>query len=367
MKIADVTLKRYSIDTTSPIRTSTGEKWKRDGMIIIIRSQDGATGLGEIAPLDGYSRESLSEAQSCASVLADNFLNVDIPESLQEISSLLNQHSSGCDPIPSSVRFGFETALADLISRRLELPLCDWLLPDCVRTVPVNALMTGNGLRVIEKVNELVLSGYTCLKVKVGSNDPVIDVKRIADVRKAAGDKARIRLDANRLWNLDQATKFLREISQYRIEYIEEPLEHPTVESYETLFDSSGVAIAIDEAIQDIDLWTNLISCHGVEAAVIKPTISGGLAASPGLMEKVVSLGKKVVVSSMFETGVGLAACLHIAATLGENIQPCGFDTIRYLTENLIDIDLNSHGGFIDVPGSSGLGVNLDYDSGGWV
>ncbi len=367
MKIADVDLKEYSVGTTTPIRTSIGESIKRDGLIVIVHSQDGMTGLGEIAPLDGYSRESLSDALSCASMLAENLVGADIPESLEDISLMLDRHSQDCGPLPSSVRFGFETALADLLSRSFDIPLSDWLAPDSIRTIPVNALVTNTGPRMIDEINELISSGYNCLKLKVGGRDPIPDATRVALVRETVGPQIQIRLDANRSWNLDQATEFLRQVRSHGIEYVEEPLADPDIASYEKLYDSCGVTIAIDETVQDIDRWTRLLSCRAVEAVVIKPTIAGGLAASLNLMRKVVAVGKKVVVSSTFETGVGLAACLHLAATLGENIQPCGFDTIRYLTENLIDVDLKPRGGFIDVPGSLGLGVELDPDSGGWT
>ncbi len=367
MKIFDIDLKAYSIGTTAPIRTSIGDSMKRDGIIVMVHSQEGVTGLGEIAPLNGYSRESFSDASFCASMLAENLVDARIPESLEDISLMLDRHSQDYGPLPSSVKFGFETALADLLSRNSEIPLSDWLVPDSKRAVPVNALVTSTGSRMVDEVNALVSSGYRCLKLKIGSLIPMADATRIAQVREIAGPLIQIRLDANRSWNLDQATEFLREVSSHGIEYIEEPLADPDIASYEKLYDSCGVAIAIDETVQDIDRWTQLLSCRAVEAVVIKPTIAGGLAAPLNLMMKAVALGKKVVVSSTSETGVGLAACLHLAATLGENIQPCGFDTIRYLTESLIDADLKPRGGFIDVPGSRGLGVNLDPDSGGWI
>lgn len=365
MKIANVDLKAYLVDTTAPIRTTIGGSMKRDGLIVIVRSRDGVTGLGEIAPLDGYSKESFSDASSCASKLAENIVTAQIPESLDGISSMLDIHTQDCESVPSSVRFGFETALSDLLSQKSNMSLGDWLAPVSKRAIPVNALVTSTGSHMIDKINALVSSGYRCLKLKVGRNDPMIDARRVAQVREAS--KCQIRLDANRLWNLDQATEFLREVRQYGIEYIEEPITDPDSASYEKLYDSCGVAIAIDETVQDIDRWTQLLSCRAVEAVVIKPTIACGLAASMNMMRQALALGKKVVVSSTFETGVGLAACLHLAATLGENIQPCGFDTIRYLKDNLIDMDLNPRDGFIDIPGSLGLGVKLNPDSGAWV
>jgi L-alanine-DL-glutamate epimerase-like enolase superfamily enzyme len=60
-------------------------------------------------------------------------------------------------------------------------------------SIPDNQLVDG-AQRVIEK------DGFRGIKIKVGSANPIVDIKRIEKVRKAIGDNIMLAVDGNGKW-----------------------------------------------------------------------------------------------------------------------------------------------------------------------
>jgi D-arabinonate dehydratase len=67
-------------------------------------------------------------------------------------------------------------------------------------------------------------AGYRTVKLKVGGLPLREDAARVAIVREAIGPDVALAIDANRAWNLPQATRFVREVEQYDLAWVEEPL-----------------------------------------------------------------------------------------------------------------------------------------------
>jgi L-alanine-DL-glutamate epimerase-like enolase superfamily enzyme len=67
-------------------------------------------------------------------------------------------------------------------------------------------------------------AGYVAVKLKVGGLSLAEDAARVAIVREAIGPEIGLAIDANRAWDLPQATRFVREVEQYNLAWVEEPL-----------------------------------------------------------------------------------------------------------------------------------------------
>jgi L-Ala-D/L-Glu epimerase len=66
-------------------------------------------------------------------------------------------------------------------------------------------------------------------------------------------------------------------------------------------------------------------------------------------------------VTSMLETGIGIAAALHVAAALPEPILACGLATAGLLTDDLLAQPLSVDNGIMSLPEAPGLGVQVDW------
>lgn len=164
--------------------------------------------------------------------------------------------------------------------------------------------------------------GWADVKVKVGDVDPDVDVDRIAAVRDAIGPHARLRIDANGAWDLDTAVTTIARLAPFDLELVEQPVA--SLEDLATTRRRTAVPVAADECVRDIADAHRLAALRAADALVVKVQPLGGFAAT---MDVVAAAGVPAIVSSLYETSVGLAAGLALAAALDELPFACGLGT----------------------------------------
>ncbi len=307
MKLARFDIFEYELPLVQPIVTKGQKITSRCGLLVKLSTDSGSVGWGEVAPLPGFSRENLRQAKEETLKLKSALIGRDLPNDLTPSASGSNRWL----PPPSlspSVRCGLGLALWNL--DRAEEPR---------KTVLVNGLLTGSGDEVLRSAREMAESGYKAVKLKVGGQPIDQEIEITWKVREAIGDKVNLRLDANRAWNLDEAVKFGQAVSRCQIEYIEEPTTDP--EEFETFFAECGVPVALDETLIDFSIEA-LEKLRGVKAIVLKPTLLGGFQRGFRLAKKAQELRIRPIVSSCFESGVGILGLARFAAFLSVPLEP---------------------------------------------
>lgn len=69
---------------------------------------------------------------------------------------------------------------------------------------------------------EAVQDGFTHLKIKVG-RDLQDDIRRLKVIREEVGWEKKIMVDANQVWNVDQAIEWMKHLVEFQLLWIEEP------------------------------------------------------------------------------------------------------------------------------------------------
>ena len=198
--------------------------------------------------------------------------------------------------------------------------------------VPVNATVPAvTPDRVVEVLARF--DGATTAKVKVAERGQSVqdDVDRVAAVRDALGPQARIRVDANGGWSVEEATDALRRLSAYGLEYAEQPCA--SVEELRELRLSlarSGidVLVAADESIRKAQDPIRVARLEAADLVVVKVAPLGGVARALAVVEE---CGLPAVVSSALDTSVGMAAGVALAAALPDLPYACGLGTVALL------------------------------------
>ncbi len=203
--------------------------------------------------------------------------------------------------------------------------------PEAVRDeIEVNALVPWTPVeQAAELAAEAVEDGYRCLKVKVGGKHGIAVV---AAVREAAGPHVAIRVDANGKWDVDRAVADIDELSQYGIEYVEQPV--PSLEELADVRRRVNVPVAADECVRSVEDARRLAALAAADVVVIKVPPLGGVWAALEVAEA--AGGVPVVVTSMMETSIGLAAGLALAAALPELEFACGLGTAVLLAGDVV-------------------------------
>ena len=331
MMLAGIDLFEYSL----PIQWGEGV---REGLLIRLEDDEGAVGWGEIAPLPGFSAESLDDAR----------LQCDALQKAHGAGWPLAGLESG--ELASSVRFGLELAWENLLAARRGVPLALMLSPTPCSTLAVNGLLMGSTDEILAAAKAMRTAGYRAVKMKVGRTGVDDDIRLVRAVRRIIGPDIALRLDANRAWNMDESLAFVRGTKVEEIEYIEEPLRD--THGLRELALAHGAPIALDETMAEISVSD--MDAHGYARAVIlKPTILGGLRKSLVLARAALALGMKAVVSAAFETGVGILGLMALAAACNSENTPAGLDTYRFLGNDVLIPRLDLGGAVVRMPAST--------------
>ncbi|MGF7232224.1 enolase C-terminal domain-like protein [Arachidicoccus sp.] len=114
--------------------------------------------------------------------------------------------------------------------------------------------------QVKENVVKAVENGFDAMKLKVGAKDAQRDIRRAHIVREAAGDKARVMLDANQQWNLPQAIAICKELQSIHPFWIEEPTHPDDILAHKTLADAiTPIKLAVGEHLPNRIIFKNYL------------------------------------------------------------------------------------------------------------
>lgn len=328
----------YALPFRRTYRTSSGELEQREMVLLRIVSEDGFTGLGEAVPLSLRGGNPLTEVVS-------------------DLRDWAGQAQLGLEsaprPVTAPARCAVETALADISARRRGIPLHALLGSPTAGPIRCNATIGADDpTDAASDAAEWAEAGFSTFKLKAGSGD---DYARVARTRDAVGPDARIRVDANGAWSVEEAVEILERLAEHGIELVEQPVAD--LEAMAQVRATCGIPVIADESVteaSDAARAANLGSCDGATVKLSKvggldPTLGGYL---------------PVYLSSALDGPVGITAAAHVAQTLPTD-GPLAALAQGLATGRLFDGTIASTGATLDadlltVPEGPGLGVEID-------
>jgi O-succinylbenzoate synthase len=171
--------------------------------------------------------------------------------------------------------------------------------------------------------------GFETVKVKVAEKGQslVDDLARVREVARLYPN-AKLRLDANGGYSMDQALQLVRELNAVNIEYLEQPVA--TIEEMAQLKTelSGSIKICADELIRKSSDPLEVARAEAADLVMLKAQPLGGIAAS---LETANSIGLECVVSSAIETSVGISMGTYLACALEDLNYDCGLGTVYLL------------------------------------
>ena len=168
-------------------------------------------------------------------------------------------------------------------------------------------------------------------KIKVGNN-LVEDLARVQIIRQLRPE-AKIRVDVNGLWSLDQAEAFLTAVGE--IEYVEQPCA--TIEELKELKRRTSVKIVGDEILRKADNPFEIDLTGAVDYLMLKVQPLGGIKRAHAIAEH---HKLPIVVSSALESAVGINYGLTLAASFEEMNFDCGLGTGSLLAQDVAHLPI---------------------------
>lgn len=191
--------------------------------------------------------------------------------------------------------------------------------------------------------------GCRTAKIKVAERGQTLadDVARVSGVRARLGADARLRIDANGGWSVDEAIEALRELSRFGLEYAEQPCATTAelVELRRRLVEAGiPVEIAADESIRKAEDPLEVARLGAADVIVVKMQPLGGVRRAAEIVE---AAGLPATVSSALDSSVGIAMGAQLAAALPEPRHDAGLGTASLLAEDVVVEPLRPRSGRI--------------------
>ena len=271
---------------------SRGSEDETDVVQVELRHGE-AAGFGEGAPYDRYG-----ETAETALAWLEQVDPGDDPFALDAIWRTL-------PPGQYAARAALDGALHDLQGKLTGLPVHRLLGLEPAGPPTSWTIWLGDPDDMARRTERVAGRGFRRLKLKLGGRDG-LDADRVAAVRRVTA--LPLQCDVNEAWTLDEALDVLPRID---VQYCEQPLPAGDPDGPE-LKRRSPVPIYVDE---DCHTLADVASCaeraHGVNIKLAK---SGGIREAVRMAAAARALGLGVMLGCMVESGLGIAAGVHIAS-----------------------------------------------------
>jgi len=124
---------------------------------------------------------------------------------------------------------------------------------------------------------EAVEAGFKHIKMKVG-RDLDDDIRRLEIVRSIMGPDRYLMIDANQVWEVDQAIDWVRELKRFNPYFIEEPTSPDDIEGHRKIRESiAPVKVATGEMCQNRIIFKQFITRGAIDIVQIDACRIGGL------------------------------------------------------------------------------------------
>jgi len=337
-----------------PFTIATGTMDHAQNVFIRVYTDAGFYGVGECSAFPMI----VGETQDTCLVMAREFAKLwqeqdalDIPARLQQ----LHDFTAG----NSTIKSAFDMALYDIAAKNAGMPLYQYL-GGKVREVESDITIgIASPEAMAQKAIAFKQNGANVLKVKLGKDAPT-DVERIKQIRAAVGNDMKIRVDANQGWEFDDAVFALEGISEYDIEFCEQPMRTWYDDRLSELKKRSPVKVMADESVFNHHDARKQIETGSCDYINIKFSKSGGIAEAKKIHDVAAGHGIPCMMGGMLESRIALSAKLHFVYA-SPNIKFYDMDTcmLGHLQDPCIG-GVTYNGYFLNFNDAPGIGADAD-------
>jgi L-talarate/galactarate dehydratase len=322
-----------------------------------ITTEQGHSGIGF-----SYSKRAGGPAQYAhAKEVAEGIIGED-PNDIGKIYTKLlwAGASVGRSGVATQALAALDIALYDLKAKRAGLPLAKLLgsYRDSVQTYNTSGGFLNASLdEVKERATRSIDEGIGGIKIKVGLPDSKEDLRRVTGVREHVGWDVPLMVDANQQWDRATALRMGRQLEEFNLIWIEEPLDAYDFEGHAHLAQVLDTPIATGEMLASVAEHKGLIDANSCD--IIQPD-----APRVGGITQFLRLA-----ALADERGLGLAPHfameihLHLAAAYPREPWVEHFDWLDPLFEERLE----TKNGRMIVPDRPGLGVTLSDQAREWT
>ncbi|QSZ43046.1 dipeptide epimerase [Sulfurimonas aquatica] len=331
MKIKEILTEVKRIALKTPFITAL----RRVETIEFVRAKvlcdDGSLGIGEAPATFAITGEDIPIILSSIKSTKEKLLGKDILTSLE----LLHKMSIG-----SSAKAALDMAFVSLlINEKCQTPLEYFNIKD-KRAIQTDITISLNHKeKMFADAKEALQNGMDILKVKLGS-----DISHAIEVTKLLSyelPSAKLLIDANQAWSLDESLKYVNAVEDLNIELIEQPVVADDLESLKIITNATKIPILADEATFTLEDVKRAYESSCADMINIKLMKCGGVTKAIEILEY--AREKKIIcmLGSMLEGPYSINAALYLAFAYRDVIKYVDLDSPLLYKEAPSELDFN--------------------------
>jgi L-alanine-DL-glutamate epimerase-like enolase superfamily enzyme len=342
---------------------------KRDAMLIRIAADNGLVGYG---PGQGSEK-----AQRIIQEVVGPFLEGKTLADPDALRALFLQ-GPGLDPDIAKVYCMVEIGLYDLLGKEKGLPVSELLggrVRDRIRLYG-SAGMYMSPEQYAEEASAIAQLGFRAYKMRPALG-PEKDLETVSRMRRAVGPDVDLMVDAHTWWRMgdqsyapDEVERLARDMSEYDLAWLEEPLPPDDHEAYRRLRELDYVPLASGEHEPDEPRYLDLILNGCVDYVQMDVVCQGGFPTARRLFASIAHEGLRFAFHS-WGTALEVMAAAHLGICWPETVvewleYPCYSAPSRTgmypfpVAEQMLKEPLEIGFGDLMVPRKPGLGVEVD-------
>lgn len=300
------TYQKYDLIFKRPAGTSRGILKTKETYFLTIKN-DEKKGIGECAVFRGLSCDDTPNYEKKLQWLCEN---------IHLKNDILRKHLRKYP----SLQFGLEQAFLSLKSNHPHL-LFESDFTKKKKNIPINGLVWMGDLDYMKKqIFEKVAQGFKVLKLKIGALDFEKECALLFDIRKKFSEQnLQIRLDANGGFSNSEALEKLKNLADFSVHSIEQPIAPKQIKKMQMLCEKSPIPIALDEeligVLEEAKKY-DLLKKIRPQYIILKPSLLGGFKHSEAWMLIAKKLKIGFWVTSALESNIGLNALAQWVAFL---------------------------------------------------
>ncbi|HUH86558.1 MAG TPA: muconate/chloromuconate family cycloisomerase [Pusillimonas sp.] len=346
------------LPTIRPHKLSIGTMQGQSLMLLRVHCSDGVVGLGEGTTIAGMAYG--PESPETMKLAVDTYLAPAILGKDATRVQALMAHLGKLVKVNHFAKCALETALLDAHGKRLGVSIGQLLGGRRRDRLPVAwTLASGDTAQDIAEAEKmLALRRHNIFKLKIGAKDIKTDIQHVADIKKAMGDRAAVRVDINMAWSETQAAWGIAALADAGCELVEQPVA--SAEALGRLMRRFPVALMADEVLQGPESAFNIARHAGADVFAVKIEQNGGLFAAQRVAAIADAAGIELYGGTMLEGAISTIASAHLFAGFAHLQWGTELFGPLLITEEILTEPLDYSDFELTVPDGPGLGIALN-------
>jgi O-succinylbenzoate synthase len=355
LQLERIELREIELPLKWPFETSFGRTTRRRILIVRAFDKDGASGYGECVARENpfFNHETIDTAWLITAKYVAPLLAAARVESASQVGQALSVIREN-----RMAKAGAEAAIWDLEAKIARAPL--WQHINGTRdeiTCGVSIGLQSSTEALLDQVSREVESGYQRIKIKI---KPGKDVKLVEATRKQF-PAITLSVDANSAYRIETDTPLLKQLDDYNLLMIEQPLAPGDLVDHSKLQRELRTPICLDESIVSL---TNARHAHELGACGIiniKLGRVGGYSEATAIQSFAQEHDMPVWCGGMLEAGIGRAHNIALSTLPGFTLPGDVSASERYWDEDIIEPPVTvSREGTIKAPTGHGIGYEVN-------